>query len=177
MKKIAFILISVCLFCSCKKDFIVNGYKPIYFQSDSVQSIIKNTQPIEIDNSGLIYRWNQYLLVNEVNKGIHVFDVSNPNNPVNLTFITIPNNTYFSIADSILYAENGYDLIAINISKILEVSVTDIQFNAFKPRTSFPDVYYNYHGRRNVYFECYDPTKGLLLGWEKADLINPKCKI
>lgn len=64
---------------------------------------------------GKFFFYKGYLLVNEMNEGIHVIDNRNPASPVALGFIEIPGNIDMAIKDDVLYADNYLDLIAINI--------------------------------------------------------------
>ena len=107
---ILFLCLAFIFFTSCKKDKIVTGWKPVYMSSDSLYDI-RNLPPRQIVNSGSIYSWNNYLFVNEMNKGIHVIDQTNPSNAVNISFIQIWGNKNFTVYDSVLYADNGSDLI------------------------------------------------------------------
>lgn len=143
------------------------GMKPVYANGDSIYDIRNiNVQPIT--NSGSIYSWRNYLLVGENNKGIHIIDKTDPSNPVKISFIKIVGNKNFSISDSVLYADNGKDLIAINISTITAVNVLNIVKNSLQNENVFPP---NYKG----YFECYDKTRGIIVGWDSVKLDKPKC--
>jgi len=143
------------------------GMKPIYANGDSIYDI-KNVAVQPIINSGSIYSWNQYLLVGESNKGIHIIDKSDPSNPFKISFIKIIGNKNFSIADSTLYADNGKDLITIDIRNINSIQVLNIVKNSLQNDNVFPT---NYIG----YFECYDKSKGIVVGWDSVQLNNPKC--
>jgi hypothetical protein len=157
------------IFISCKKedDFIVTGMKPIYLPNDSLYDI-RNIDIQPIVNSGTIYLWQNYLFVNEVGKGIHVIDKSNPSLSTKITFIKIYGNKNFSISDSTLFADNGKDLISIDIRDMLHIRVLKIVKDAIKNDNVFPP---NFSG----WFECADLSKGIIISWENTSLTNPKC--
>lgn len=159
--------IALTFFSACKKDTIVTGWKPIYISTDSLYDI-KNLPPQPIQNSGSIYSWGNYLFLNEQGKGIHVIDQTNPTNAINISFIKIWGNKNFSIYDSTLFADNGRDLITIDIHDVLHVSVLNIAYNAIENENYFPT--------ESGYFECADNSKGIIVSWEQTKLINPKCK-
>ncbi len=96
--------------------------KPIYLPNDSLYDI-RNIDIQPIVNSGTIYLWQNYLFVNEVGKGIHVIDKSYPSLAKKITFIKIYGNKNFSISDSTLFADNGKDLISIDIRDMLHIRV------------------------------------------------------
>lgn len=163
------IIICSLFLISCKKDdFIINGMKPVYLPNDSLYDI-KNITVQPIINAGNIYLWNNYLFVNEIGKGIHVIDKTDPTSTTKITFIKIYGNKNFSISDSILYADNGKDLISINIKDILHVQVLKIVKGAIRNDNIFPA---NFSG----WFECADLNKGIIINWENTSLTNPKCK-
>jgi hypothetical protein len=163
---ILFLCLAFIFFTSCKKDKIVTGWKPVYMSKDSLHTI-RNLAPQPIINSGSIYSWNNYLFVNEQYKGIHVIDQTNPANAINISFIQIWGNKNFTVYDNVLYADNGSDLITIDISDVLHVTVLDIQEGAVGNSKNYPDS--------SGYFECVDHSKGIITSWEKTTLINPKC--
>lgn len=144
------------------------GMKPVYANGDSLYNII-NIDTQLIVNAGNIYTWNNYLFLNEINKGIHVIDKSDINNPYKITFIKIVGNKNYTINDSTLYADNGRDLIAIDIRDILHVRVLNIVKGGLVNNNNFPP---NYEGT----FECFDASKGIVIEWKEELLINPKCR-
>ena len=65
---------------------------------------------------GKIYFKDQYMYINEYQKGIHVVDLSDPANPALKAFIKIPGNVDMAIKDNMLYADSYIDLVLIDIS-------------------------------------------------------------
>src|SRR5690349_3718654 len=64
----------------------VMGYAPVY-QAESVSTPVTLTSPRSILNPGKIYIYGEYLLVNEINEGIHVFDNSDAAAPEAIGFL------------------------------------------------------------------------------------------
>ena len=56
------------------------GYAPVYGTGSAIE--IAMTAPRSIVNPGKIYRYGKYLLVNEKQKGIHLFDNSDQSSPI-----------------------------------------------------------------------------------------------
>lgn len=167
MKATAFIF-SVLLLASCdkdKKNDVVEGYKPIYATAQELEHIdVSKSEPLE--NPGRIYLYENYLLVNDQAKGIHIYDNSDQSNPTEVSFIAIPGNLDFSVSGGMLYADNITDMIVIDISNPALPQYQNRIANVF-PVQQFPDEF--------GAFECVDPSKGLVVGWEKTELTNPKC--
>ncbi len=141
-------------------------YRPVYATYDAIRSI-QTVGPQVIKNPGKIYIKDNYLFVNDIGLGIHVVDNRDPTKPVRLAFISIPGNHELAVKDSILYADNTLDLVALNIANPRAVRVVKRIENAF-PYPAFPT-------ERNVRFECADPDKGVVLRWEQASVVNPQC--
>ena len=108
-----------CLKDSCSSDQLHYRYDPVYKTSDEIRNLeIKLSTSKDLVHPGKIYFYNNYLLINEINEGIHVIDNTNPSAPLKVGFISIPGNLDLAIQSNILYADNYVDLLAIDISNI-----------------------------------------------------------
>jgi hypothetical protein len=145
MKKILFlvsiILVTLVLFSfsGCVKDTITRTYtytiyEPVYKTSAEVRANIKSNTPVPLVNPGKIYIRGSYLFLNEVNKGIHVIDNSNPSTPKNVAFIDIPGNVDLAVKGNTLYADLYTDLVSIDITNPLNVQVKSVVENVFPHR-------------------------------------------
>lgn len=144
----------------------VEGYRPIY-ATESEQEV-KTLPAREIETPGKIYVINEFLLVVDQLKGIHVFDNNNPENPQNVGFIQITGSNDVAVRDNILYADQATDLLAIDISNPENVQIASRVKNVFPFGSQYPQ-------QQGVYFECPDPEQGLVIGWEYTTLNSPKC--
>ncbi|SMG40628.1 hypothetical protein SAMN05661096_02782 [Marivirga sericea] len=144
----------------------VEGYRPIYATESEKQ--IKTLPAQEIDDPGKIYVINDYLLLVDRLKGIHVFDNKNPENPQNIGFIQITGSNDVAVRDNILYADQATDLLAIDISNPENVKIASRVKGVFPFGIQYPQ-------QQGVYFECPDPEKGLVIAWELTTLQSPKC--
>lgn len=132
------IIISVLqLLNGCVKDQLVTRYtywEPVYKTRAEVRANIKNNTPREIERPGKIYVRGNYIFLNELDRGIHLIDNSNPAAPKNIAFIDIPGNLDLAVKGNILYADLYTDLIAIDISNPQQVVVKKIIENIFPER-------------------------------------------
>jgi len=162
------LICTLLLAASCgkeKNDEVVQGYKPIYASQDDLTKVdVRADEPLQ--NPGRIYVYEDYLLVNDQAKGIHIYDNSNQNNPQHLSFIAIPGNMDFSVSGGTLYADNVTDMLIVDITNPAAPAYKSRISNVF-PVQQFPDEF--------GAFECVDPSKGFVIGWEKTELTNPKC--
>jgi len=168
---LSLVMIVVVLFSACEKDHIVkDGMKPIYCSFDDF-SELKSGPPLPYSELGKIITSGKFIFINEIGKGIHVIDNTNPNNPTQLHFWYIMGNTEFTILQNYLYADNGKHLLVIDISNFANIKLSSVIRDQYQPELlEFYPL--DYKG----YFECYNSSKGILKGWEKSELINPYCK-
>lgn len=145
----------------------VVGLRPIYSNAADMKKI-EMLPPRQLENPGKIYAKGSWLLINEMAEGLHVIDNSNPRSPKLVAFISIPGNIDMAVKGNTLYVDNYTDLVAIDISDLNNIKVTERIENAFANQHRFPL-------QTNVYFECVNDSKGLVVGWEEATLTNPEC--
>lgn len=143
------------------------GKKPIYIPHDELNDI-SNLPQQAVNSSGTIFLRGIHFFMLEDRRGIHVYDVSDPNFPTYLTFFKIPAITDFSISGNRLYADSWRDLLTIDISDLFEISVISRNENELKPAL-FPALY-------NGIFECVDESRGAIGGWEDAYLEEAACR-
>jgi len=143
----------------------VTGYQPVYADSSELKISLEAAQ--EIDVAGKIYSYQNLLLVNEVGKGIHVYDNTNPRKPINKLFVRIPGNQDMAMKNGVLYADNYGDLLALRVLADTVVVLKRVE-NVMGFNKEFP-------GANGVYFECVDESKGVVVGWKLTELSQPKC--
>jgi hypothetical protein len=144
------------------------GVRPIYADLEAWDEII-SLPPQPIGALGKIYYKDPYLFVNERFKGIHVYDNSDPTAPVAIAFIQIFGSEDIAITGDILYADNYTDLVVIDISDINNVKVVNRVKDLYtRESKAYPEGF-------SGYFECVDESRGLVVGWEEAELVNPRC--
>jgi hypothetical protein len=139
-----------------ERTFMANV--PVYMSHDDFNKAVKITEQQEIENAGKIYIKDNYLFLNDINKGIHVFDNTNPETPVYVCFINIPGNVDMAIKGNILYADSYVDLVELDITNPKEPFVIDRVENAFPNIYPVIDWYYP--------MADVDPTKGVVVAWK-----------
>jgi hypothetical protein len=94
------------------------NYEPVIMnRAEFEASASYESTPRAIENSGKIYVKGDYILVNEVNKGFHIINNSNPLNPNNIGFIKVLGSSDLSIKSNVFYANNATDLIAFKLNE------------------------------------------------------------
>ncbi|MGC4104497.1 LVIVD repeat-containing protein [Ferruginibacter sp.] len=140
-----FLLQQGCVKDTCQKTYTYTYYQPVYKTTEEVRANIKSNPAKAIVSPGKIYIKDGYIFLNELNKGIHVIDNTDPSNPKNTAFIDLPGNVDIAIKGNILYADFYTDLVAMDISNPLNVVVKKFVSNVFPER-----YYYGYNTNRSL---------------------------
>ena len=145
-------------FPGCLKDKVTETYtiyRPIYKDKAEVYANIKSNSPQEVNSPGKIFLYGNYIFLNDIDKGVHIIDNSNPSNPVAKAFIDIPGNLDIAVKGNTLYADLANDLVVIDITNPLQA-----RFETYVPQI-FPERYYGsgYYGDSNL----------VIVGWIKKD--------
>ena len=122
---------------ACVKDKCTSRYsfwEPVYRTKAEVRANIKNNAAKDIERPGKIYIRGNYIFLNEVDKGVHIIDNSNPAAPRQISFVDIPGNLDMAVKGNILYADFYTDLVAIDISNPQSVLVKKFTENVFPER-------------------------------------------
>lgn len=141
-------------------------YIPVYGNAEDVLNINKVPSKA-IERPAKIFTYNEFLIVNIKNEGFHVIDNSNPSLPKNLFFIEVPGNNDVAIKDGVIYADNYQDIVAFTIEENGELQIVERMENIIETAPYPPFT--------NVYFECADPSKGVVIDWVLGNVENPKC--
>lgn len=107
------------LLSSCVKDVVKERYtfyRPVYKTKAQVRAEARSSEPVPIDEPGKIFIKGNHVFLNEVDKGIHIIDISNPSSPRNVAFVKIPGAVDMAVRGDILYADCYTDLVAMDIS-------------------------------------------------------------
>ncbi|MBL0357364.1 MAG: hypothetical protein IPP72_10985 [Chitinophagaceae bacterium] len=119
------------LFTGCKKDTSNSKqtktytiYTPVYKSKATVLAGINGNASQAIEHAGKIYIKDNFIYLNDVNKGIHIIDNSNPLHPVQIAFLSIPGNLDIAIKGNILYADMYTELLALDITNPRQARIT-----------------------------------------------------
>ena len=130
---------------------------PIVKTFEELRDLVKWFPPQPIGNNGKIVIYGNYLLVNEPDKGIHIFDNQDPTNPVPKGFVNIPGNNDFMVKDDIIYAESLKDLVLIDMKDINTVEEVGRSRNLFTVNR------YRFSSLSDYYFDI-DTTNEIIIG-------------
>src|SRR4030042_3506854 len=89
---IVFVLISALFVISCE-DSTYKEYKgnaPVYMSYTDLRNAVEIKEEVPLVDPGKIYFKDNFILIIEELKGIHVFDNSDPSAPLKKAFINVP---------------------------------------------------------------------------------------
>lgn len=116
----------------CEQTVYSIDKEATYHTLESLRSNVGMKAARDLKIPGKIYSYGDLLLIGESYEGIHFFDVSNPEKPVNLRFLNIPGNTDFAIKDNKLFANNQVDLLTFDITDLNNISLEHIAEQTFR---------------------------------------------
>ncbi len=140
------ILLVLCLATACYDPYgdyynPTSSYKPVLMERSVLENSIKLVEPQSINEFGKVYRYGDLLFINERFEGVHIINNTDPENPVNVGFITIPGNIDIAIKDDYIYADNAVDLVVLSFNN-QSVQLVDRNRDVF-PELTAPDGYYS----------------------------------
>lgn len=160
----------LCLYSCYRRDDAVGetqAYVPVYMSAIDKNNVSISTARLT-ERSGKIYAAGDYIFQNDVNKGIHIIDNSNPLHPQKIAFLNIPYCTEFAVKGNYLYASNGSDVVVIDIHDIMKPAVVKRLEGAFPyPGQEVPP--------QPGYFVCPDAGKGPVVDWVLQTVVSPNC--
>lgn len=142
----------------CLKDSVAHTYTiyaPIYKSREEVRANIKSNPPKEIQSPGKLFIYGNYIFLNEIDKGVHVIDNTDPSHPVTKAFIDIPGNLDIAVKGNTLYADMYGYLVAVDITDPLHAALVKDMPGVF-PERSYQGGFVAANGM-------------LIVGWEKKD--------
>jgi hypothetical protein len=170
LAQLSFILALLFLLAGCGKEeyyfYDGPGKKPVYLPFNALLDI-KNEAPQRIGLSGTIFLRDTLLFMLEQRKGIHVFNIKDSLNTINLTFLKIPAATDFTINDTVLYADSWKDLVVIDIGNLLQIKEINRIKGVINPAL-YPPLY-------SGAFECVDESKGAVVDWIDGTVLDAQC--
>lgn len=168
MKNSTIAVAAIVLLASCwNKREETMGYAPIYGDSTELKTIA--LLPAKTyEAGGKIYVYDKTLYQVETGQGIHITDISNPASPVKKAYIKVAGAQEIAVKDDAIFTNNMKDLV------ILKISGSTISLVKRLPG-SFKNLFDYKRPPERGKFECPDPSKGIVIGWQKKTLINPNC--
>ena len=148
---------------SCEKDDPAETYQvavPVTLSVADFRASVSFEEPKEIEQSGKIYVYENYIFINDNMKGILVVDNTHYT-PEKIRYINIPHNTDIAIKGDVLFANSGRDLVTFDISNIHDIKILERLENVFE------NYYYPELPASAAYtdFNNFNPDREVIIGY------------
>ncbi|TWO33462.1 hypothetical protein E1J38_006090 [Seonamhaeicola sediminis] len=160
-----FILVVALALFACNNDNdnedLVTVATPEFVSKSAFRTMVDIIAPQPIIQAGKIYAYSNYIFVNDINKGVHVIDNTDPKSPKAIRYIVIPGNEDISIKDNYLYADSATDLVVFDISdinNIIEVERLEDVFQVYNFRIPLEAMATDY--------DDFNWETDILIGWK-----------
>lgn len=151
----------------------VMGWKPVYSGKDSALMITYQNSPEPTVKAGKIYAYGNLIMQNELGRGIHIIDNSDPANAHKIGFLKIGGNTDFSVKNGLVYANNYTDMVIISYGGQGAPQVVKRMPDAF----SAGSEYYWNNPHQPGYYDCDFRMDSVVVAWVQdsvyANCYNP----
>ncbi|MEX0719866.1 MAG: hypothetical protein WD059_04300 [Balneolaceae bacterium] len=135
--------------------------EPVYMTPDEFKKSVAMETSRALEKPGKIYFYNNYLFVNEINKGVHIVDNSNPAAPSNIGFINIPANKDIAVKGDLLYADSHSDFLVFNIENMQNPELINRIENVFESSVSI---------QRGFPYQEVDASQGIVVDWKEVEI-------
>jgi len=164
-KSLPFILIamiSLPLFNACKKDEFKRTIWVKKGQSvQDVRASFSVESPRAITHPAGVYRSGNLLFLLQENEGIGIMDITNPASPIDKAFIKLSSNSHVVVKSNVLIADNGVDLVSIDISDLNQIRLVNRIQNVFTEKwlnEQDSSVFVGYEEKQISKFKSYNPS-------------------
>jgi len=165
MKKLL-LLFSILLF----SGFSYNGveYIPMLMDRTELETSVQLvSSALPIRNPGRIYIYQNWLLLVEQYKGIHLIDNADPANPVRRGFLRVPGCQSMAVRNGVLYVDNAVDLVGFQFDLNTMQGQELVRSRKALPEINSPDGYVPWEFSR-----ANRPANTEIVGWinQNADV-------
>jgi hypothetical protein len=154
------LLILIIVLSGCKDKYTEEylSLEPVYMSYKDFREAVKPESTHTLVKPGKIYYKDNYLFINEIMKGVHVYNNTNPAAPQYVGFITIPGNVDMVVTGNTMYADSYIDLVGIDITN--PVNPREVA----RLKNVFPYAVPTYDTKYRV--GQIDDTKGVVVDWD-----------
>ncbi len=137
-------------------------FTPLLIQKNDLAKSVFMQATQEFEEPGKIYLYGSEIYIVDKYRGIHVIDNKDSTNPTKTGFIHIPGVMDVAIRDSVLYADNAVDLVAIDLRNYPKTSVISRLTDVF-PEPLPPDL----NRIPSRFNPSNRPKNTIIVGWYK----------
>jgi len=125
-------------------EYYYSDYEPQILNRSEIDDSIQILENQSMVQSSKIYVIGDYIFINDKYRGFHIFDNSDPSNPIKKKFLNFPGATDIAIRDNTLFVNQATDLVALSFDfDAFTFTIKKRVENVF-PELYSPDGYYEY---------------------------------
>lgn len=145
---------------TCKNEMIYDANVPVYLSYEELRKPVTLEPSKALEVPGKFWRKDGYLFVSDVNKGIHIYNVSNANAPYELVFVNVPGVVDVAVKGNYLLADSYTDLLVLDVSNPSQP--TEVK----RLNNVFPYNPFKVQANEGYPVAALDETKGVVIGWK-----------
>ncbi len=135
-------------------------HTPVYMSWEEFRTTAVSVGlPRPIEETGKLVVTNDYLFLNEPNRGVHIIDNRDPENPKQMLFIEIPGNLDIAVEGDLLIADSFVDLLTFKLDlargSVAMVERLEDQFEYDPYQTADSDSF--------IYLDAVDRDEGVVI--------------
>lgn len=89
------------------------NYRAETMTREALEASVELTEPKAMEKSGKIYVKDNFLFVNDVNRGFHIYVYNNAGTPEAVAFLEIPGATDLAVRNNTLFINQATDLVTL----------------------------------------------------------------
>lgn len=146
---------------TCNREWGVenSAYEAVTMSRTELERSIALVAPQPMEKSGKIYLHDSYLFLGDTNKGFHIYDNSDPQNPKAIAFLKVPGASDLAIRNDVMYINQAVDLVTISFDLQKKEVITHKRIANVFPALHSPDGYTHYSEDKNTIVIEWQPKK------------------
>lgn len=152
----------ILLFHACKKDEFKRSIWVKKGQSvQDIRASFSVEPPRSITHPAGVYRSGNLLFLLQENEGVGIMDITQPEAPVDKVFIKLLSNSHVVVKSNVMIADNGVDLVSIDISDLNNIRLLNRIHNVFPEKwlkEQDSTVFIGYEEQKISTFKSYNPS-------------------
>jgi len=143
----------------CSVETIYDANVPVYLSYEELRKPVSLSASQVLEVPSKFWRTDNLLFVSDLNKGVHIYNISNPSAPQELVFVNIPGVVDVAVKGNYLLADSYTDLLVIDISN--PASPQEIK----RLNDVFPYNPFKAEAKAGYPVVEPDPAKGVVVSW------------
>ncbi len=167
-KGLVYIVLFTIVFPACRKtpsvdnEYLYSAYKPVLMDEEHVYHDLFLIAPKEKINITKVMPMGNYLLALDFGLGLHIYDITDINNPSDEGFYQIPACIDFEVHEQMVYANNHNDFIMVDFTILTHPVIVKRVVNQFDIHVTPPDAFRLHKGLSNNM-----PKGPIIISYEK----------